>query len=182
MNLYDEIQKEIIQRKETIRSITEIRKHKKILGDFYKAVIRDFTERIIPPKYKIYTGVILDIEGKGDVSKEIDIIIINSEKFFPIFLLSNLIITPPEAVSVVIQVKSELTSNTFKDAIDNLSSVKEIVNIPAILVGFDTGLTWEKIEEYRKPQIDKVVCFSKNNRLLLGQFEEYVDFLKKFLI
>lgn len=187
MNVYDLIQKEIIQKRETIRNLTGTPSEmpSKILGDFYEDIIRDITRRIIPPKYKVYTGIIVELtqtEEVSKVSKELDIIIVDGNISYPLFLSNDLIITKPDYVNVVVQIKSVLSTANVKSAKRNLSSVKRIKNIPTVLIGFKRNLTYDHMKTMAEMDIDEIIYFTDNkDNLENGQFKKYVQFLHRYL-
>lgn len=186
MKLFNAIQREIIQKRKTIhRTIKNTKKlPSKILGDLYEDIIRTYTIRFLPNIYEIYTGLIAS-EEEGEiirVSKELDLIIIDSRVLFPLFSASNLIITDPKPVKCVIQVKSEITTDTIKNSKENLESVKNLGNIPTILIGFKSRIT-KSINKHIGKEIDEIFFFSKQNGdLIEGQFEKYIYFLKRNIL
>jgi len=188
MNVYNGIQKEIIQKKETIRNLTGIPSEmpSKILGDFYEDFVRTITRRVIPPKYNVYTGIIVNLSGSEEVikvSKELDMIIIDGNNSYPLFLSNELIITKPGCVKVVVQIKSVLSTHNVKSARKNLASVKEIkTEIPTLLLGYQRNLKYDHMKKLGDKDVDEIVYFTDNNgNMEDGQFKKYVEFLHHHL-
>lgn len=187
MNVYDGIQKELLQMQQTLRNLTGNPSDvtSKILGDFYEDIIREVTRNYIPPKFEIYTGLIVKLTPTKEVekvSKELDIIIVDGTSSFPLFLKNNLIITTPDSVKAVIQVKSVLSTRNVENAKINLESVKIIKNIPTALIGYKRILNPATIVKKVGNFIDKVIYFSNSKfNLEPGQFEAYIDFLDTYL-
>lgn len=182
MSVYDKIQKELIQKREKVTLIGDL--PPSFLGDFYEDIIKDFTRQEISPKYGVYAGVIVKTR-QNQISKkslELDIIIIDESLFNPLFKSNNLIITEPDCVKVVIQVKSFFSGNNVTKAEENLASVKkikrEILTIFISLQNFENN----KNRGLTAANIDQIICFSdKQGNLESGQLEKYVNLLKTSL-
>ncbi len=129
---------EILARRQQVLSITA---QSKIKGDYSESLLRELFSRHIPNKYKIAHGLIFD-EKHSKISRECDIIVYDqSVKPFFSAPSNDLVIVSPDAVKIVVQVKSNLTSKTLGDAICNLRSVKALDNrTMGWVIGFSSSL------------------------------------------
>lgn len=86
------------------------RDHWLSVGNYKESLIRSFLRSVLPKRYEISTGFVLSKHYKGDIikSKQIDIIIWDSENYSPIFRDGEFVIIPPEACKIVIEVKGKL--------------------------------------------------------------------------
>ncbi len=95
------------------------------LGTGREHIIRQFLSDYLPKRFEVSTGFAFDVTGK--VSKQLDIIIANTLVCPRFETAGETRFYPCESVVAVGQVKSSLTSvSELKDALDNLSSAKEL--------------------------------------------------------
>jgi hypothetical protein len=95
------------------------------LGVGREEVIRRFLRSYLPLRFDISTGFVFD--SKGDVSKQLDIIIANALVCPRFETAGGIRFNPCESVVAVGQVKSSLTSDAeLKSALANLESVKDL--------------------------------------------------------
>ncbi len=107
-----------------IRSkIVSLAKNPKILGDYYEEIFRDFLKSQISERYGIFHGRIYHDDTLYD---EYDVIIIDTFEYHPIFRAGELLITDPESIRVVIQVKGTLTKSGLIQAYKNLESARKL--------------------------------------------------------
>lgn len=121
MDYYDGLKKELLAKREVIKSLT---RQSKIQGDYYEALIRDFVRRFIPERFRVGYGLLYDEEGRR--SRECDVVIYDALDRKPLFKSQDLVIVNSKDVKFVMQVKSILTSKSLKEAINNLKSVKSL--------------------------------------------------------
>jgi hypothetical protein len=93
------------------------------LGSDREEIIRDFLRRNLPSRFEVSTGFVFDAAGK--ISKQIDIVIVDSQ-VCPLFETPGKVrIFPCEAVLAVGEIKSSMTSTAvMREALENLESVK----------------------------------------------------------
>jgi hypothetical protein len=95
------------------------------LGTGREEIIRRFLRSYIPARFDVSTGFVFD--SKGNVSKQLDIIIANALLCPRFETAGGNRFYPCESVVAVGQVKSSLTSDTaLQSALENLESVKEL--------------------------------------------------------
>nr|WP_315897428.1 DUF6602 domain-containing protein [Candidatus Nitrosocosmicus arcticus] len=80
--------------------------------------------KFLPKKYSIGSGIIFDKEG--NFSRQMDIIIYDSFHQPEILSHSSQFLFPVDIVYCVIEVKTILNAKFFKEAIDNIVSVKKL--------------------------------------------------------
>ena len=136
--------------------------HDGLLGRFKEIFLNELLEPYLGPFMKACTGIVIDSFGKQ--SKQIDIIIYDSEIIPPALLKKEAGVIPVESVLATIEVKSTLKAGTLKDAVLNGISVKELNfhpsviktitlhNIPSYLFAFKSDLKGKK-----KTEIERVV-------------------------
>jgi len=98
-------------------------KHNLEDGKYREYLIKNVLSKIIPAKYSITNGFIIDSDNNR--SKEMDVIIYD-KNYVPPFFDETYTVVPIEAVVAVIQVKTTLTSKTLRDAIDNLKCIDKL--------------------------------------------------------
>lgn len=92
-------------------------------GKYREYLVTKVLKKIIPSKYSITNGFIIDSDN--NISKEMDVIIYD-RNYVPPFFDETYTVVPIEAVIAVIQVKTTLSSTTLKDSIDNLNSIDNL--------------------------------------------------------
>jgi len=93
--------------------------HSQTKGNYREYLLRQVLNKYLPEKYSVKTGF---IEGH---SKQCDIIIYDSLNYSTLFKEGDLVVVPEEAVRAVIEVKTTLTSDSLKDAIQSIDSVSK---------------------------------------------------------
>lgn len=101
------------------------RDHWLSVGNHKESILRSLISNILPRKYEVSTGFILDSDREGKLlkSKQIDIIIWDSSHYAPIFRDGDFVIIPPEACSAVVEVKGKLTSKELQSGLLNIDSL-----------------------------------------------------------
>ncbi len=109
------------------------RDHWLSVGNYKESLLRDLLSNLLPKKYELSTGFILstDDEGNEIKSKQQDIIIWDSSEYAAIFRDNDFVIVPPEACKAVIEVKSTLTTEKLKKALNSSDNLYEFVRIPS---------------------------------------------------
>jgi len=99
--------------------------HSGELGTAREQIIREFLGAYLPKRFEVSTGFAFDCAGR--ISKQLDIVIFDSQICPRFETPGGKFLFPCEAIVAVGQVKSSLTSRPkFREALDNLSSVKEL--------------------------------------------------------
>ena len=92
-------------------------------GKYREYLVKKIFGKIIPSKYSITNGFVIDSDN--NISKEMDIIIYD-RSYVPPFFDETYTVVPIEAVIAVIQVKTTITAKTLKESIDNLNSIDHL--------------------------------------------------------
>jgi hypothetical protein len=180
---FDLVQEELLLKRKQLQKLI---KQSTILGNYYEELVKDILVRSIPKKYSIATGVISGPKGN---SNQLDIIIYDNTVSFPLFSANNLIILRPDYAKLIIEVKSEITTDTMKSAIKILRSAIDVFNsyqvpdspfqgkLETMIVGFSSDLSLIKIKEQCKSQgIGGIFVLSKRNGIQInGQFSELIQ-------
>jgi len=84
----------------------------------------------------------------GEMSNQIDILIYNSTFYAPIYAINNLVIIPPEAVIIAIEVKTRINKQIFHEVISKNRTLKMMdCNIESQVFIYNPPSS-EKIMEY----------------------------------
>ncbi|MBQ3297406.1 MAG: hypothetical protein IJG97_01230 [Bacilli bacterium] len=92
-------------------------------GKYREYLVTKVLQKIIPSKYSITNGFIIDSDN--NISQEMDVIIYD-KNYVPPFFDETYTVVPIEAVIAVIQVKTTLKSDTLNDSIKNLNSIDKL--------------------------------------------------------
>lgn len=105
-------------------NLTKQIEHKGLKGRAREIVIKHFLKDYLSPFLGVESGEI--ISSKGDVSREIDVVIFDRLRC-PVFLREDEVhIFPIESVYAVIEVKSFLDSRELEDCVEKVQSVKRM--------------------------------------------------------
>ena len=92
-------------------------------GKYREYLIKNLLNKIVPKKYSITNGFIIDSDNNR--TEEMDIIIYDSN-YVPPFFDETYTIVPIESVVAVIQVKTTLTKAQLKKAMKNINSIDKL--------------------------------------------------------
>ncbi len=92
-------------------------------GKYREYLIKNILNKIVPKKYSITNGFIVDSDNNR--TEEMDIIIYDSN-YVPPFFDETYTIVPIESVVAVIQVKTTLTKEQLKKAMKNINSIDKL--------------------------------------------------------
>lgn len=98
--------------------INSLFEHQGLKGEGNEAVLRELLIKFIPKRYGVGTGVVIDQYGKP--SRQIDIIIYDTFLYPSLLSLTSVHLFPVDLVYATIEVKTTLTSQTAKEAINNI--------------------------------------------------------------
>ncbi len=187
MEFYTNIQNHLVEKRKTLNKLNIKGEN---LGRFYENLIHDEIRKMIPEIFKIYRGLIISFDDEGDIlrsSKSLDMIIVDSRNCTPFYLIDDFIITSPNGVKIVGQIKGYINSAQFKNASANLKSVKDIdSNIKTLFIAFEEFYSISISSTY----IDLLSSFSKTkfhskriigSTLLQGEFERIINYINRNL-
>lgn len=178
---YANIEAELRARKQKLISLA---RNPKILGDYYEDIFRDFLKSLISKRYGIFHG---GIYYDGNLFNEYDVIIVDTFEHHPIFKAGELLITDPDSIRVIVQVKGTLKDDGLEQSYKNLLSARKLnKGILCFIFCFrnevDEKKIIEKISEEKSPIhalyiLDKSRYFS---RVKIKSKEGPIDFPKDF--
>jgi len=181
---YASIEAELRARRQKIISLA---RNPKILGDYYEDIFRDFLRSLISERYGIFHGRIYHDDTLYGEYDEYDVIIVDTFEYHPIFKAGEFLITDPESVRVVVQVKGTLTSKGLEQAYKNLLSARELnEGILCFIFCFKNRASTEKIIEKMSKEnspihalyiLDKSKYFS---RMRIKSKEGFIEFPEDF--
>ena len=116
--------------------------HAPSIGNANEAILRDFLSGIVPRRYEVGQG--FAYHSRDKVSGQCDILIYDRLDYAPLFRAGNFVVIPPEAVRIIIQVKTELNREETQTAFDNIGLAKSVVGecsseVMGIIFAFDAG-------------------------------------------
>jgi len=94
--------------------------HAPTVGTYRENILKAVLEKHLPERYHVATGFIFGCD------RQIDILIYDRIDYAPLFRESDLVVVPKSAVRAVIEVKTNLTTEAFRDS---LSLISEISNL-----------------------------------------------------
>jgi hypothetical protein len=180
---YNQVQEELLLKRKQLSNL--LSNKPSILGNYYEELLRFELKRFIPKKFTIATGAIF---YSNRVSRQLDIIFYDNNETFPLFSTNNLILTAPDDVKLVIEVKSALTTTSLKEAIENLRSAIDVqipsqsekgplkLKLHTMIVAFTTDLNLDRLSKKCKSEgIFEVIVFAKRNgEIIPDQFERLI--------
>lgn len=124
----NKLQEMLLAKQETLRSIlgeSKGIKHPVGNGDNSESGWKEFLNKILPKKYGVDNGYVIDYEG--NISDQIDIIIYDN-LYSPYIMSSGSGVKyiPAEAVYAIVEVKPTMTKLNLKYANDKVESVKKL--------------------------------------------------------
>lgn len=127
-------------------------------GKYREYIVKRILSKIVPSKYEITNGFVIDSENNK--SDEMDIIIYD-KSYVPPFFDETYTVVPIEAVIAVIQVKTTLTWDELKSSIDNLNSIDKLkAKIGGKIISANEGRI---IDEKRFVAPYKIIVSYKSN-------------------
>ena len=120
-SLFESTQRKMVGEFSAIREALD---HGGTLGDETELAWRDFIGRLLPTRYQVCDGFVVDAQGLR--SDEIDIIVFDRHYSPPLFQAGNVQYVPAEAVYAVFEVKQKIDRNTLRQACAKVSSVRRL--------------------------------------------------------
>jgi len=109
--------------------INTLFEHQGIKGQGNEAALRELLVKFIPKRFGIGTGVVIDHHGNS--SRQIDIVVFDLFLYPSLLALTSVHLFPVDIVYATIEVKTNLNSQSVKEALDNVSSVRSLDYIKA---------------------------------------------------
>ena len=130
--LFESTQKKMVGEFSAIREALD---HGGTLGDETELAWRDFISRLLPTRYQVCDGFVLDAQGLR--SDQIDIIVCDRHYSPPLFQAGSVQYVPAEAVYAVFEVKQRIDRKTLRQACAKVSSVRRLSRTTAPMTTAD---------------------------------------------
>lgn len=140
---------ELLNRIEQIRQFVKC--HNLSIGLFAEQLIRDSLREMLPKKYEVAHGFILN---EKQISHECDVIIYNSQDYAPIFRWNDFVVIEASAVHSVIEVKTSIRRPSFEKVLADYRLLYELGVGQKHLVVFG-NCHIQTIEAYLYPEVSK---------------------------
>jgi len=98
-----------------------IKKHNPTIGVVTEEILRDFLRRYLPKVVSVEQGFVLNQDG--DLSRQCDIIIYDSNRFSPFYRINDIVVVPEESVIAIIEVKTTINKQIFHKTIEYFSEL-----------------------------------------------------------
>lgn len=168
-NIISQYYQGIVQQlRSEVVSINSLFHHQGVKGEGNETALRELLTKFIPKRYGIGTGVVIDRNGKQ--SRQCDVIIYDTFLYPSLLSLTNVHFFPVDIVYATIEVKTTLSSNSVKDALENIASVKNLDLIPDKFTGSETRGGNFSVNVYTPtPPIGFIFAYNSNTQ----QFETF---------
>jgi len=113
-------------------------KHPSGVGDGREDIIRDVLKDMLPERFSVDRGKIIDSQGR--LSKEFDVVISEADDVVPPMIVSGRRIIPVEAVYGVIEVKSRLDEDGYRGFVNAVIQLDEMKRFYRPIVGMSDEL------------------------------------------
>ena len=124
MNHYLEMLKKSIMRIEADFDFSATIDHNCSKGTFREQILKSFLRPFLPGCYGVSGGQAFD--DKGNISKQLDVVIYDSIFSYIAPYMDDFIYFPCESVYGNIEIKSNLNKQSFKEAVENIASLKSL--------------------------------------------------------
>lgn len=176
---YESLEKSVVK-----QLMLETPNHPYTTGTYREQVWEELFERMIPKKYCIEQGVFI-MDSYGHISKEVDLVVFD-EMYTPyIFRYGKIMFIPIEAVSVVIQCKSQVKSGgetengiyEWLESIENLETSLDAVTriVTGITDNFDLNDTKSICQTATRPI--RILCARELKGKIKEKMAEKFDIL-----
>lgn len=133
-NYFECVSQELLGKLAQIKSY--ITKHNPTIGVLTEEILRNFLSNHLPNAVSVEQGFIL--HDDGELSKQIDILIYDSQSYAPFYRVNDIVVVPAESVIAVIEVKTTITKQIFHSVIDYFKSLKYLPNAKTFLFVFNS--------------------------------------------
>jgi hypothetical protein len=99
------------------------------VGTYKESVIRKQLIDYLPGRYSVGTGFVLHDIGPRVLSRQIDVLVWDSQDYAPIFRDGSFVIIHPQSLRIAIEVKGNLTLPAFEEALENLDSLSPFLSV-----------------------------------------------------
>ncbi len=116
---YEGITRQLRSEVDFINSLFE---HQGVKGEGNEVALRELLVKFIPKRYGIGTGIVIDQHGQP--SRQCDIVIYDTFLYPSLLSLTSVHLFPVDLVYATVEVKTTLNSQTTKEALENIASVR----------------------------------------------------------
>jgi hypothetical protein len=128
-----------------VRRLASFTGHAPSIGLHHEEIVREAVRPLLSRRFSLRTG--FAFLGSGTVSSQGDILVVDESDPAPYFFqMGDLVVVHPRALAGVIEVKTELSKQTFLQAICNQYSFKQVAraaypgrNLPTLVFAFDSA-------------------------------------------
>lgn len=125
--------------------VTKIIEHSVTKGNTAEQVLRDLITSFVPTSFNVSTGFIVKDQ---QVSRQVDVLVFDHHKSVPLYYDKQFAVVTQDMPSLVVESKMQLNKASFRDAIDNICSVKRLNHeITGIIWGY-SGLTFKILKNH----------------------------------
>jgi hypothetical protein len=115
--------------------INSIFQHQGLKGEGNEGILRELLTRFIPKRYGVGTGIVID--RHGNQSRQCDIVIYDNFLYPSLLSLATVHLFPVDIVYATIEVKTTLNSESVKESLANIASVRNLDIIPDVFGAMD---------------------------------------------
>ena len=133
-NYFELVSQELLGKLAQIRAY--ITKHNPTIGVLTEEIVRDFLSTHLPNVVNVEQGFIL--HDNGSVSKQVDVLIYDSQAYAPFYRINDIVVVPAESVIAVIEVKTSITKQIFHSVIKYFEALDYLPNARTYLFMFNS--------------------------------------------
>jgi hypothetical protein len=149
-------------------------------GHHKEDLVRQFLQRHLAPRLRVTRGFICGSDVELGVSREIDVMVTDSEADIPWFFEGNLIIAPSSAVIAQIHVKTKFDVNELSDVLvsgaHNQAVFEATISGRQLWFGavfFDSGSA-RSVEQWKRIWVSAIAKIPKNIRVGSSSFPDCI--------
>ncbi|WP_217511772.1 DUF6602 domain-containing protein [Vibrio metschnikovii] len=133
-NYFELVSQELLGKLAQIKAY--ITKHNPTIGVLTEEIVRDFLSTHLPNVVSVEQGFIL--YENGNISKQVDILIYDSQAYAPFYRINDIVVVPAESVIAVIEVKTSITKQIFHSVIKYFEALDYLPNAKTYLFMFNS--------------------------------------------
>jgi hypothetical protein len=131
-------------------------KHSGSVGVAREAILRDVLVKQTPEPFRVATGFVYQPTPEPWTSKQCDLLVYDPTVAQPYYTIAGMVVLPRHATRLAIEVKTNLSSSEFEDALSLVRSVGWLP-IPTMCFAYE-GVTVERFLEYVVRGVIDAVC------------------------
>ncbi|MEX0902343.1 MAG: DUF6602 domain-containing protein [Pseudohongiellaceae bacterium] len=131
---FESVSQELLGKLAQVRS--HITRHNPTIGVLTEEVVREFLRTHLPKRVSVEQGFV--IAADGELSRQCDILIYDSQMYAPLYRINDIVIVPSESVIALIEVKTTISRAIFHRAIDYFKALRYLENAKTYLFIFNS--------------------------------------------